>query len=136
MAEEAKEPTPQDTPKTPQEKVPPGKSKDELTWGMLCHLVALSGFIIPFGNVIGPLVIWLIKREEFPFVDDQGKEALNFQISMTIYFIVSALLVVVVIGILLLVALAIFEVIMIIVATIKANSGEKYRYPLTIRFIK
>jgi uncharacterized Tic20 family protein len=133
MAEEVKEPTPQTTPEPKQEGAP---SKDATTWGMLCHLIALAGFIIPFGNIVGPLVIWLIKREEFPFVDDQGKEAINFQISITIYMIISAILIVVVIGILLMIALGVFAIVMIIIATMKANSGEKYRYPLTIRLIK
>jgi len=110
-------------------------TKDERMWAMLCHLFALAGFIIPFGNVIGPLVGWLIKKEESEFVNDQGKEAVNFQISMTIYIIISAFLVVVLIGIPLLIGLAIFDLIMIIVAAIKANDGVKYRYPLTIRLI-
>ena len=111
-------------------------SKDAKMWGMLCHLIAFAGFIIPFGNIIGPLVIWLIKKEEFAFVDDQGKESLNFQISMTIYFIVSAILTIILIGIILIIGLVIFDVIVIIMAIIEANSGEKYRYPLCIRFIK
>ena len=69
-------------------------------------------------------------------MDDQGKESLNFQISMTIYFIISAILTVILIGIVLLIALAIFDIVVLIIATIKANGGEKYRYPLTIRLIK
>lgn len=133
MAEEVKEQAPESTPQSKPEAAP---SKDAQTWGMLSHLIALAGFVIPFGNIIGPLVIWLIKKDEYPFVDDQGKESLNFQISMTIYFIISAILIVVVIGILLMIALVIVEVIFIILATVKANSGEKYRYPLTIRLIK
>ncbi len=133
MAEEVKEQAPESTPQPKPEAAP---SKDAQTWGMLSHLIALAGFVIPFGNIIGPLVIWLIKKDEYPFVDDQGKESLNFQISMTIYFIISAILIVVVIGILLMIALVIVEVIFIILATVKANSGEKYRYPLTIRLIK
>ena len=110
--------------------------KQERNWAMFCHLAALSGYLIPFGFIIGPLVIWLLKKEEYPLVDDQGKEAINFQITMTICFIVSALLVLVLIGILLLLALAIFNIIMIIVATIKANDGVRYRYPFAIRLIK
>jgi uncharacterized Tic20 family protein len=133
MAEEVKEQAPESTPQPiPEVEL----SKDAKTWGMLCHLIALAGFVVPFGNIIGPLVIWLIKKDEYPFVDDQGKESLNFQISMTIYFIISAILIIVVIGILLMIALVIVEVIFIIIATVKANSGEKYRYPLTIRLIK
>lgn len=111
-------------------------SKDAKTFGMLTHLIAFAGFIFPFGNLIGPLVIWLLKKDEFPFVDDQGKESLNFQISMTIYAMISIILIAVVIGIILIIAVVVFEVIMVIIASIRANEGVKYRYPLTIRFIK
>lgn len=115
---------------------PPQASPDERTWGMLSHLSALAGYIIPFGNIIGPLVVWLIKKDQMPFVEDQGKEALNFQISVTIYAFVSIVLIFVVVGILLLIAVGIFSLVMIIIASIKANSGEAYRYPLCIRFLK
>ena len=113
----------------------PPLSKDEHMWGMLCHLSALAGFLIPTGNIVGPLVVWLIKKDEMPFVDDQGKEAVNFQISVTIYVIVSAVLIFVVIGIVLLPAALIFGLVMTIIASLKANEGEAYRYPLCIRFI-
>jgi uncharacterized protein len=115
---------------------PPPVNRDENMWAMFCHLSALTGFIIPFGNVIGPLVIWLIKKDEFALVNDQGKEALNFQISMTIYLIVSAILIIILIGIVLLIGLAIFDIIVTIVAIVKANEGVAYRYPMCIRFIK
>jgi uncharacterized Tic20 family protein len=107
----------------------------EKNWGMGCHLIALAGLVIPFGHIIGPLVFWLIKKDESEFVEDQGKESLNFQISITIYAIVSAILILLVIGIFLLFAVGIFWLVMVIVAAMKASSGEKYRYPLTIRFI-
>ncbi|OPX33762.1 orotate phosphoribosyltransferase [candidate division KSB1 bacterium 4484_188] len=97
-------------------------SQDIRLWAMLCHLIALAGFVIPFGNIIGPLVVWMIKREESPFIDYHGKEALNFQISMSIYIIAAAILVLIAIGILLLVALGIFGLIMIVIASMKANS--------------
>ncbi len=109
--------------------------KQERTWGMLCHLSALAVFIFPLGNVLGPLIIWLIKRDESEFVNEQGKEALNFQISFTIYCLVAALLIIVIIGIVLLIALGIVFLVLVIIASIKANEGEKYRYPLTIRLI-
>jgi len=112
------------------------QASQEKTWAMLAHISALAGFIIPFGHIIGPLVIWLIKKDESPFVDDQGKEALNFQISITIYCIVAALLIIVVLGIFLLIGLAILDVVLIIVAAVKANESEKFRYPLTIRFVR
>jgi uncharacterized Tic20 family protein len=109
--------------------------KDENLWGMLCHLSALVGFVVPFGNIIAPMIIWILKKDEFPHVDDQGKEALNFQISVTIYFIIGLILIFVAIGILILPLIAIFSLIMIIIASIKAYDGEKYRYPLSIRII-
>jgi len=104
-------------------------------WGMFCHLFALGGFIIPLGNIIGPLVAWLIKKDEYPFVDDQGKESLNFQISILLYLIISGILALIAIGIFLAVAVGIFNLIMIIIASIKANDGEAFRYPLSIKFI-
>ena len=108
---------------------------DERMWAMLCHLSALAGYVFPFGNIIAPLVVWLIKKDEFPLVNDQGKEAINFQISMTIYIIASIILIIVIIGIPLLIGLGLFDLIMIIVAGIKANEGVAYRYPVTIRFL-
>ena len=110
--------------------------KQTRTWGMLCHLTALSQLVgVPFGHILGPLIIWLIKKSDFPFVDEQGKESLNFQISMTIYGIVAGILVFVVVGIPLLIALAIADVVLVIMASVAASNGKSYRYPLTIRFI-
>ncbi len=110
--------------------------QDERTFGMLAHLAALAGFIIPFGNIIGPLVVWLIKKDESAWVDRQGKESLNFQISVSIYAIVAGILTIIIIGILLLIAVGIFSLVMIIIATVKVNNGEDFQYPLCIRFLK
>ena len=111
--------------------------KQSRNWGMFCHLSALSGFVgVPFGNLLGPLIIWLVKKNDFPFVDEQGKESLNFQISMTIYGLVSALLAFVVIGFFLLGIVAVADLVLIIIASVKTSNGESYRYPVTIRFIK
>lgn len=111
--------------------------KDARMWGMLCHLSALACYLgIPFGNILGPLIVWLIKKDEFPFVDEQGKESLNFQISMTIYAIVAFLLVFVVIGIPLVIMLILADLILVVIAAVKANDGCHYRYPLTIKFFK
>ncbi len=110
--------------------------KEERTWGMFCHLVVFLGLIIPFATIIGPLVIWMIKRDEMPFVEDQGKESLNFQITMMLATIVSALLMFVLIGFVLIFVVIIFQLIVVIIASIKANEGVCYRYPLSIRFIK
>ena len=111
-------------------------SRDQNMWAMLCHLSTLAGFIIPLGNVIGPLVIWMIKKDVYPLVDDQGKEALNFQISMTIYYVISGILILILIGIPLLIGLALFSLVVTIIAMVKASDGVAYRYPLSIRFIK
>ncbi len=110
--------------------------KQERTWGMLCHLVVFVGYIIPFASIIGPLVIWMIKRDEMPFVDDQGKESLNFQITIMLALIVSAILMFVLIGVVLIFVVVIFQFIVVIIASIKANEGVYYRYPLCIRLIK
>lgn len=140
MAEEKKakqEPTEepkQEPQKETTSKITP-ENRDERMWAMFCHLSGLAGFVFPFGNIIAPLIIWLIKKEEYEFVNDQGKEALNFQISMTIYIIASIILIIIVIGIPLLIALGLFSLIVVIIAAIKSNEGEKYRYPLSIRFL-
>ena len=111
-------------------------SKDERTWAMLCHFSTYIGFIFPFGNIIVPLIIWLSKREDLPLVEDQGREVLNFQISMTIYFIISGILCIILIGIPILIGLIIFNFIITIVAAISANDGKYYRYPINLRLIK
>ena len=111
-------------------------TKDDRTWALLAHLSALAGYVIPFGNIVGPLIVWLIKKDQSWFVNDQGKEALNFQISVTIYLIISAILVFVVVGIVLVIAVAVGALILVIVAAVRANEGVSYRYPLTMRFIK
>ncbi len=114
-------------------------NKDARMWAMFCHLVGLAALLPPipiFGGVIGALIIWQVKKDEFPFVDEQGKEALNFQISILIYAIVAGLLIFACIGALLLPAVMIFDIVFAIIAAIKANDGFHYRYPLCCRFIK
>ncbi len=107
------------------------------TWGMLCHLSAVAGYtVVPFGHILGPLIVWLVKKDDYAFVDDQGKEALNFQISILLYTIVSAFMILMCLGIVLLVLIQLFNFVMIIVASIKASNGETFRYPLTLRLIK
>lgn len=114
------------------------------TWAMGCHLAALLGFVFPFGNFLGPLVIWLAKKDTMPEVDRHGKASLNFQISLTIWMtiasVISVILMLVVIGfftlILTLVAWLVLGVLFPILAGIRANEGKEYRYPLTIEFIK
>ena len=104
---------------------------DARGWSVAAHLLPLVGVYI-----LGALFIWLIKRDEDPFVEFNSREALNFQLSMLIYGLVSALLVIVLIGIVLLLAVGIFSFVMAIVAAVKAANGELYRYPLTMRMVK
>lgn len=110
--------------------------KQARMWAAVCHLAALAGYIIPMGHVIGPLVVWLLKRHDAPFVDDQGKEALNFQLSLTLYGLIAALLVLVLIGLPLLLALLVVQLVFTVIAAVKASEGQAYRYPMTIRFFK
>lgn len=111
--------------------------KDARNWAMICQLSALAGFIVPpVGHVLGPLIVWAVKKDEFPFVDDQGKEALNFQLTITIGYVLCVPLIFIVIGVFMMAALGLYSFIMIIIASIKANDGVAYRFPHTIRFLK
>jgi hypothetical protein len=112
------------------------RSKEERQWAMIAHLSAFAGLILPFGSLLGPFVVWMLKREEFPFVADQGKEALNFNITMILLAIVCGLLILVLIGIFLLSVLVIFWAVMIVIASIKANEGVTFRYPFTLRWVR
>ncbi|MBB1347721.1 MULTISPECIES: DUF4870 domain-containing protein [unclassified Pseudoalteromonas] len=111
-------------------------NKDDRTWAMLCHLSALAGFVVPFGSIIGPLIVWLIKRDEMPIVDVHGKKALNFQITMAIAYVVCFVLMFVAIGLILLPIVAIFGFVMVVIASIKANEGKEFNYPFSLNLIK
>jgi len=129
---EGQPPAPEPGPPPP----PESPDKNARTMGMLCHLLALCGVVIPLGNIIGPLVIWLLKKDDHPFIDDQGKESLNFQITMSIALVISGVLICAGIGVFLLPIVGIADLVFVIIATIKANGGEAYRYPFAIRLIK
>ncbi|MEI6194367.1 MAG: DUF4870 domain-containing protein [Verrucomicrobiota bacterium] len=110
---------------------------------MLCHLSALAGLVFPFGHLLGPLIVWQIKKNEFPSVDVHGKAALNFQITVTIAVFVgafaSAILAFIGIGFLLfplVMLLGLAGLILAIIAGIKANNGEDYQYPYSFELVK
>lgn len=116
-------------------------------WAVMCHLSWLLGFVIPFGSIIGPLIVWLAKRHDYYEVDEHGKESLNFQITWAFYGAIFGGLVwilafglkvplasLIVVGLLLIGAVALF--VLPIVAAIRAGGGHSFRYPLTIRFVK
>jgi uncharacterized Tic20 family protein len=127
---------------------PSGISADERQWAMLAHLSALLGYLVTShvaggsGGFLGPLIVWLIKKDTMPFVDQQGKEALNFSITICIAFFalfafgIMTLFIGFIIAIPLMVCVAIYAFVFTIIASIKANEGVAYRYPITIRLIK
>jgi uncharacterized Tic20 family protein len=117
-------------------------NRDARMWAMICHLAGLAGYIVPVvGNIVAPLIVWQIKKDDFPFVDEQGKEAVNFQISMSLYALIgSVLCLITCVGAVLIpfvvIAVGIVDLVFLLIAAVKANNGQHYRYPLTIRFIK
>jgi uncharacterized Tic20 family protein len=112
-------------------------TQDERTWGMFAHLSAFSGYIgIPLGSFLGPLIVWLLKRDTSGYVAEQAKEALNFQISVLLYWLISIPLVLVFVGFALIFTIPILALVFTIIGTIKASEGVLYRYPLNIRFIR
>jgi len=126
---------------------PGAVSAEERQWAMFAHLSAPAGGLLTsavggWGFFIGPLVIWLMKKDTMPFVDDQAKEALNFNITVSAIFLALLLLSVLTLGIGFLVTLPIMAIVgigalvLVVMAAMKANNGERYRYPLTIRLIK
>ncbi|MDB2387373.1 DUF4870 domain-containing protein [Shewanella sp.] len=104
--------------------------------GIAVHLASFAGYLIPFGSIVGPLIVWLMKRDELPFVDSCGRNCLNFKISVAIYMVVSAILMLIGIGFILLAMLAIADIVLTIIAAIKASEGKVYQYPMSINFIK
>lgn len=112
-------------------------SSDARMWAMIAHLAGFLGYFIPvIGSLIGPLIIWQLKKDLHPYVDEQGKEALNFQITVMIALFVSFLLMLVAVGFVLIGVVAVGAIVLMIIAAIKANEGAPYRYPFCLRLIK
>ncbi|MFD2613804.1 DUF4870 domain-containing protein [Paenibacillus gansuensis] len=105
-------------------------SNDDKNLALLAHLLGL------FTSVIAPLVIWILKKDSSPYIERHAKEAVNFQLSLIIYYFAAGLLCIVLIGFLLLPLIGLFHLIFAIIASIRAYNGEYYRYPLTIRLIQ
>ena len=110
-------------------------TQEERSWGILLHLSGLAGLVFPFGNLIAPLVLWLIRKDRSTFLDDQGREVLNFQIAFSIYLILSAILIFVLVGFVLLPVIVITGLVLMIIAAVRANEGTWYRYPLIFRVL-
>jgi uncharacterized Tic20 family protein len=115
----------------------PGPDEQARQWAMFCHYAAFFWLLAPMiGNVIGPLIVWQLKKDLDPFVDAQGKEALNFQITYSAAMMVCGLLAWLLIGFPLMLLVGITALVLTIIAGIKANEGQPYRYPLCWRLIK
>jgi hypothetical protein len=113
------------------------EGEQDRMWAMLSHMTALCVLAgIPFGNILAPLFIWIWKRRSSRFVDANGKESLNFQITMTLYGILCFILCFVLIGFLFLVVLAVADLVLVVMASLQADKGAIYRYPFTLRFIR
>lgn len=108
----------------------PDVSQDAKNLAMLCHLLGL------ITNFFGPLIIWLLKKEDDAFIDSNGKEALNFQLTVLFAFIASGILTFLCIGALLVPVVMVLDIVFSIIACVKASNGEDYRYPLCIRLVK
>ena len=109
----------------------------ERNWAVIAHLSALLGFVLwGVGNVLGPLIVWLVKKGEMPFLDDQGREALNFQITIFLAGLVCSSMIFLGVGVPLLFALSVFDLVFTIIGAIKASEGVAYRYPVNLRLIK
>ena len=113
-----------------------GSNNDERKWGAVVNASVFLGLIFPFGNLIAPFVIWQLKKEEFPLVDDQGKSVLNFQLTVLIAAIICGFLMFAAVGFILLPLLSLYALVMTIIAIIKVNDGENYRFPYSFTFIK
>ncbi|MFW5681802.1 MAG: DUF4870 domain-containing protein [Phycisphaeraceae bacterium] len=124
-----------DNPEAPRAAVSPDE-KDFRQWAMFLHLSMLLGFVVPLAGLVAPIVIWQVKKNEMPAIDEHGKNATNWIISAVIYGVISSILVFVLIGIVLLIALGILSIVFPIIAGVKANNGEAWKYPLAIAFIK
>ncbi len=111
-------------------------SESERNWAMLCHLSAFAGYFFPFGGIIGPLICWLTRKDESQWVDQNGKQSMNFQLSILLYMVLSIPLIIIIIGIPILIFLGFLEVICIIIASVKASKGEEFKYPVTIPFLQ
>ncbi|MCB0280504.1 MAG: DUF4870 domain-containing protein [Calditrichaeota bacterium] len=110
-------------------------SRDERNFAMYCHLGSLAGVICPPLNIVATLIIWLSKRDESEFINQQGKEALNFQITLLIMYMIATLLIILIVGIPLLILLGIYNLVMPIIAIIKVNEGIEYRYPFRFKLV-
>ncbi len=111
-------------------------SERERKWGVAAHLAAFLGVLgIPFANILGPFAVWLLMKEDSDWVEEQARESMNFQISMTIYTIVAGIMIIILIGFVLVPLLILANFVLVIIASVKASDRESYRYPVNLRLV-
>jgi uncharacterized Tic20 family protein len=111
-------------------------SETERNWAMFCHLSAFAGFFFPFGGIIGTLICWLSRKDESDWVNINGRNSLNFQLSLLLYVVLAIPLIFIIIGIPIIIVLGTIKIICIIIGSVKASKGEPFTYPLVIPFIQ
>jgi uncharacterized Tic20 family protein len=127
---------------------------EEKNSAMFAHLASFGSLVFPFGNIIGPMIVWLVKKDQSEFVDEHGKESLNFQITYTIIILVlvglgagsaissglhdsgGGIAISIILFVILIIVYALIALVLVIIAAVKASKGEMFRYPMSIRFIR
>lgn len=107
-------------------------NSDERIFSLLCHLIAL----VPYLGIIGPLLIWLLRKDVYAEVNRQGRDSINFQLSIWIYSLAAGLLVFMGIGALIITLIGILNLIVVVVASIKSYNGERFEYPLSLKILQ
>ena len=111
-------------------------TESERNWAMLCHLSAFAGFFFPFGGIIGPMIFWLSRKDDSAWININGKAAMNFNLSMLLYIVLTIPLLIILVGIPIIIALGILKIVCVTIASIKAARGEIFKYPLSIPFVQ
>jgi uncharacterized Tic20 family protein len=124
------------SPQLPSPGYPVKRALDVNQWCMFIHLSQFAGYLVPFAGLVTPIVLWQIKKAESPVIDQHGKNVTNWIISLIIYGVIAVILCLVLIGIPLLIAVVVLSIVFPIIGGIKANSGEEWKYPMSIRFFK
>ncbi|HZL76786.1 MAG TPA: DUF4870 domain-containing protein [Bacteroidales bacterium] len=111
-------------------------SESERNWAMLCHLSGFASYFFPFGGVIGPLICWLSRKDESAWVDENGKAAMNFNLSILLYCVLTIPLCLILVGFVIIGFLITLKIVCIIIASVRGSKGERFKYPFAIPFIQ
>ena len=120
---------------------PGSLTSEERTLGCVAHLSTFAGYVVPFGNVVAPLVIWLTQRDESTFVGEHARQALNFQITFMVFALACVIVLIATLGLGIfvvvpaLIVMAICEVVFTVIGAIRGYEGNEYRYPLSLTWV-